>query len=84
MAKPKPKRPSEEQKKTEKVKVELKRRIPQEFQDFAESKIGTNLPPMATHCFQIAPVNDPKTLNLNSLTHKPSLHKQMMITSQLH
>lgn len=38
VAKPKPKRPSEEQKKTEKAKVELKRRIPQEFQDFGESK----------------------------------------------
>lgn len=34
----KPKKPSEEQKKTEKVKVELKRRIPQEFQDFAETR----------------------------------------------
>lgn len=43
VAKPKPKRPSEEQKKTEKTKVELKRRIPQEFQDFAESKISTNI-----------------------------------------
>lgn len=40
VVKPKPKRPSEEQKKTEKAKVELKRRIPQEFQDFAESKIS--------------------------------------------
>lgn len=40
MVKPKPKRPSEEQKKTEKTKVELKRRIPQEFQDFGESKIS--------------------------------------------
>lgn len=39
MVKPKAKRPSEEQKKTEKTKVELKRRIPQEFQDFGESKI---------------------------------------------
>lgn len=40
VAKPKPKRPSEEQKKTEKTKVELKRRIPLEFQDFGESKIA--------------------------------------------
>lgn len=40
MAKPKPKRPSEEQKKIEKTKVELKRRIPPEFQDFGESKIS--------------------------------------------
>lgn len=40
VVKPKPKRPSEEQKKTEKTKVELKRRIPQEFQDFGESKIS--------------------------------------------
>ena len=39
VAKPKPKRPAVEQKKTEKVKVEFKKRIPQEFQDFAESKI---------------------------------------------
>ncbi|TNN72319.1 Vacuolar protein sorting-associated protein 72 [Liparis tanakae] len=38
VAKPKPKKPSEELKKTEKVKVELKRRIPQEFQDFAETR----------------------------------------------
>ncbi|KAM3858003.1 vacuolar protein sorting 72 homolog a [Diretmus argenteus] len=38
VAKPKPKRPSEELKKTEKAKVELKRRIPQEFQDFAEPR----------------------------------------------
>lgn len=38
VAKPKPKRPSEEQKKTEKVKVELKRRIPPEFHDFAEPR----------------------------------------------
>ncbi|CAJ1083413.1 vacuolar protein sorting 72 homolog a [Xyrichtys novacula] len=38
VAKPKPKRPSEEQKKTEKAKVELKRRIPQEFQDFGETR----------------------------------------------
>lgn len=38
MAKPKPKKPSEEQKKTEKTKVDLKRKIPQEFQDFGESK----------------------------------------------
>jgi len=51
----KPKKPSEEQKKTEKVKVELKRRIPQEFQDFAESKIDTGLPKMPAHCFQIPP-----------------------------
>uniref|UniRef100_A0A3Q2WAS6 Vacuolar protein sorting-associated protein 72 homolog n=1 Tax=Haplochromis burtoni TaxID=8153 RepID=A0A3Q2WAS6_HAPBU len=35
--KPKPKR-TEEQKKTEKTKVEPKRRIPQEFQDFAETR----------------------------------------------
>lgn len=42
MPKPKPKR-TEEQKKTEKTKVEPKRRIPQEFQDFAESKISLNL-----------------------------------------
>ncbi|XP_005728564.1 vacuolar protein sorting 72 homolog a [Pundamilia nyererei] len=35
--KPKPKR-AEEQKKTEKTKVEPKRRIPQEFQDFAETR----------------------------------------------
>lgn len=40
MPKPKPKKPFEEQKKTEKTKVELKRRIPQEFQDFAERKIS--------------------------------------------
>ncbi|KAM9385254.1 vacuolar protein sorting 72 homolog a [Pholidichthys leucotaenia] len=38
VAKPKPKRPHEEQKKTEKTKVEPKRRIPQEFQDFGESR----------------------------------------------
>ena len=43
VAKPKPKRPSEEQKKTEKTRVELKRRIPQEFQDFGESKFITNV-----------------------------------------
>lgn len=43
MAKPKPKRPSEEQKKIEKTKVELKRRIPQEFQDFGESKISAKV-----------------------------------------
>lgn len=43
MPKPKPKRPTEEQKKIEKTKVELKRRIPQEFQDFGESKKSTNL-----------------------------------------
>lgn len=49
VAKPKPKRPSEEQKKTEKTKVELKRRIPQEFQDFSESKIATNLPQKPPH-----------------------------------
>lgn len=42
VVKPKPKRPSEEQKKTEKTKVELKRRIPPEFQDFGESKISSN------------------------------------------
>lgn len=40
MAKPKPKKTFEEQKKTEKTKVELKRRIPQEFHDFAERKIS--------------------------------------------
>ncbi|KAM9737482.1 vacuolar protein sorting 72 homolog a isoform 2-T2 [Menidia menidia] len=39
VAKPKPKRPSEEQKKTEKTRVELKRRIPQEFQDFARKSV---------------------------------------------
>lgn len=44
VVKPKPKRPSEEQKKTEKAKVELKRRIPQEFQDFGESKISAKKP----------------------------------------
>lgn len=38
VAKPKPKRPSEELKKTEKAKVELKRRIPPEFHDFAEPR----------------------------------------------
>ncbi|XP_075995152.1 vacuolar protein sorting 72 homolog a [Genypterus blacodes] len=38
VAKPKPKRPSEELKSTEKTKVELKRRIPPEFQDFAETR----------------------------------------------
>ena len=38
VAKPKPKKPAEEQKKTEKTKVELKRKIPVEFEDFAESK----------------------------------------------
>ncbi|XP_003968978.1 vacuolar protein sorting 72 homolog a [Takifugu rubripes] len=38
VAKPKPKKPFEEQKKTEKTKVELKRRIPQEFHDFAEPR----------------------------------------------
>ncbi|CAB1420831.1 unnamed protein product [Pleuronectes platessa] len=38
VAKPKPKRPSEELKKTEKTKVELKRRIPPEFQDFSEPR----------------------------------------------
>lgn len=43
VAKPKPKRPSEEQKKIEKTKVELKRRIPLEFQDFGESKNSTNI-----------------------------------------
>ncbi|KAI9540005.1 Vacuolar protein sorting-associated protein 72 [Dissostichus eleginoides] len=37
VAKPKPKKPLEEQKKTEKVKVELKRKIPPEFQDFGET-----------------------------------------------
>ncbi|XP_061822110.1 vacuolar protein sorting-associated protein 72 homolog [Nerophis lumbriciformis] len=36
--KPKPKRPSEETKKTEKTKVELKRRLPQEFQDLCEPR----------------------------------------------
>lgn len=48
MAKPKPKRPSEEQKKIEKTKVELKRRIPQEFQDFGESKISAKVLPVLT------------------------------------
>ncbi|KAM4550692.1 vacuolar protein sorting 72 homolog a [Fundulus diaphanus] len=38
VAKPKPKKPNEEQKRTEKTKVELKRRIPLEFQDFAEPR----------------------------------------------
>uniref|UniRef100_A0A3P9P3Y9 Vacuolar protein sorting-associated protein 72 homolog n=1 Tax=Poecilia reticulata TaxID=8081 RepID=A0A3P9P3Y9_POERE len=38
VAKPKPKKPNEEQKRTEKTKVELKRRIPQEFHDFAEPR----------------------------------------------
>ena len=42
IAKPKPKKPAEEQKKTEKAKVELKRKIPVEFQDFAESKTVNN------------------------------------------
>lgn len=43
VAKPKPKKTFEEQKKTEKTKVELKRRIPLEFHDFAERKISTAL-----------------------------------------
>lgn len=43
VAKPKPKKTFEEQKKTEKTKVELKRRIPQEFHDFAERKISAAL-----------------------------------------
>lgn len=43
MAKPKPKKIFEEQKKTEKTKVELKRRIIHEFHDFAERKISTAL-----------------------------------------
>ncbi|KAJ3609265.1 hypothetical protein NHX12_023789 [Muraenolepis orangiensis] len=38
IAKPKPKKPAEEQKKTEKAKVELKRKIPVEFHDFAEPR----------------------------------------------
>uniref|UniRef100_A0A1A7W8L9 Vacuolar protein sorting-associated protein 72 homolog n=1 Tax=Iconisemion striatum TaxID=60296 RepID=A0A1A7W8L9_9TELE len=38
VVKPKPKRPNEEQKRTEKTKVELRRRIPPEFQDFAETR----------------------------------------------
>ncbi|CAL8396806.1 vacuolar protein sorting 72 homolog a [Gadus morhua] len=38
VAKPKPKKPAEEQKKTEKTKVELKRKIPVEFEDFAETR----------------------------------------------
>uniref|UniRef100_A0A3P9J916 Vacuolar protein sorting-associated protein 72 homolog n=1 Tax=Oryzias latipes TaxID=8090 RepID=A0A3P9J916_ORYLA len=38
VAKPKPKKPSEEQRKTEKTRVELRRRIPQELQDFAETR----------------------------------------------
>lgn len=49
MAKPKPKKPLEEQKKTEKVKVELKRKIPPEFQDFGESKIAKKQTQMPTH-----------------------------------
>lgn len=53
VAKPKPKRPSEEQKKTEKAKVELKRRIPQEFQDFSESKFITTLPLMLRFSFEL-------------------------------
>lgn len=43
VARPKPKKTFEEQKKTEKTKVELKRRIPQEFHDFAERKISPAL-----------------------------------------
>ncbi|KAM6899743.1 vacuolar protein sorting 72 homolog a isoform 2-T2 [Xenentodon cancila] len=39
VAKPKPKKPNEEQKKTEKTKVEVKRRIPQEFQDFSRKSV---------------------------------------------
>ncbi|CAL8293414.1 unnamed protein product [Merluccius merluccius] len=38
VAKPKPKKPAEEQKKQEKTKVELKRKIPVEFEDFAETR----------------------------------------------
>ncbi|XP_024116770.1 vacuolar protein sorting 72 homolog a [Oryzias melastigma] len=38
VAKPKPKKPVEEQRKTEKTRVDLRRRIPQEFQDFAETR----------------------------------------------
>lgn len=67
VVKPKPKRPSEEQKKTEKAKAELKRRIPPEFQDFAESKI-TIQPPRTLHI-----------LKHEFLSHKPS-PKVMMIT----
>lgn len=40
VAKPKPKKPVEEQRKTEKTRVDLRRRIPQEFQDFAESRLS--------------------------------------------
>lgn len=50
MAKPKPKR-TEEQKKTEKTKVEPKRRILQEFQDFGESKIAVKHLLMFAQCF---------------------------------
>ncbi|CAL9691557.1 unnamed protein product [Knipowitschia caucasica] len=38
VAKPKPKKPVEEQKKTEKTKVELKRKVTQEYKDVGESK----------------------------------------------
>lgn len=38
VAKPKPKKPVEEQKKTERTRVEHKRRVTQEFQDYGESK----------------------------------------------
>lgn len=38
VAKPKPKKPVEEQKKTERTRVEHKRRVTQEFLDFGESK----------------------------------------------
>ena len=49
VAKPKPKRPAVEQKKTEKVKVEFKKRITQEFQDFAESKMRSFRTLMCVH-----------------------------------
>uniref|UniRef100_A0A8C6SBG6 Vacuolar protein sorting-associated protein 72 homolog n=1 Tax=Neogobius melanostomus TaxID=47308 RepID=A0A8C6SBG6_9GOBI len=38
VAKPKPKKPVEEQKKTERTKVETKRRVTQEFHDYGDSK----------------------------------------------
>ncbi|XP_072303952.1 vacuolar protein sorting 72 homolog a isoform X2 [Eucyclogobius newberryi] len=38
VAKPKPKKPVEEQKKTERTKVEHKRRVPQEFHDVCETR----------------------------------------------
>lgn len=66
MVKPKPKRPSEEQKKTEKTKVELKRRIPQEFQDFGESKINCIYNPKAAP-LQAATVHDRYMLSIRHL-----------------